>query len=194
MKVINYIKKSCLILLIMTVITGVIYPLAITAFAQVFVNDKANGSIIYENNKAVGSKYIGQNFTSLDRFWSRPSSTSDYPYNSMASSGSNKTPTGKEYEEILKERIIFIKKNHPNSNDKVPVDLVTSSASGVDPHISLEAARYQVDRVSKYSNVSKEEINKLIEENTENKFLGIFGEKKVNVLQLNLALDKLKNK
>lgn len=192
MKVISYIKRASLILLIMTVITGIIYPLAITTFAQVFVNDKANGSIIYENNKAVGSKYIGQNFTSLDRFWSRPSATSDYPYNSMASMGSNKTPTGKEYEKILKERIDFIKENHPNSNDKIPVDLVTASASGVDPHISLEAAKYQVDRVAKYSNISKDKINKLIDEYTEKKFLGIFGEEKVNVLELNLALDKLK--
>lgn len=194
MKVINYIKRASLILLVMTVITGVMYPLAITAFAQVFVNDKANGSVIYENNKAVGSKYIGQNFTSLDRFWSRPSATSDYPYNSMASAGSNKTPTGKEYEEVLKERIDFIKENHPNSNDKIPVDLVTASASGVDPHISLEAAKYQVDRVAKYSNVSKDKINKLIDEHTEKKFSGIFGEEKVNVVELNLALDKLKNK
>lgn len=194
MKLISYIKRASLIFIIMTVMTGIIYPLTVTAFAQVFVKDKSNGSIIYENNKAVGSKYIGQNFTALDRFWSRPSETGDSPYNSMASSGSNKTPTGKEYEAVLKERIDYIKENHPNTSDKIPVDLVTASASGVDPHISLAAAKYQVDRVAKHSNISKDKIDKLIEENTDNKFLGIFGEVKVNVLELNLALDKLQNK
>lgn len=192
MRLLSYIKKSGLILLVMTVMTGVIYPLTVTAFAQVFVNDKSNGSIIYEDGKAVGSKYIGQNFTSLDMFWSRPSTTKDYPYNSMASTGSNKTPTGGEYEAVLKERIAYIKENSPNKNDKIPVDLVTASASGVDPHISLEAARYQVDRVAKYSNIPKDKLNKLIEENTEKKVLGLFGEEKVNVLELNLALERLK--
>ncbi|MPM92761.1 Potassium-transporting ATPase KdpC subunit [bioreactor metagenome] len=192
MKVMSYVKRASLILLIMTVITGVVYPLAVTAFAQVFVNDKANGSIIYENNKAIGSKYIGQNFVSLDKFWSRPSATSDYPYNSMASAGSNKTPTGKEYEKILKERIDVIRANNPDKDTKIPVDLVTASASGLDPDISLEAAQYQIDRVSKYSNISKDKINNLIDKHTEKKFLGIFGEEKVNVLELNLDLEKLK--
>lgn len=192
MKVMSYVKRASLIILIMTVITGVVYPLAVTAFAQVFVNDKANGSIIYENNKAIGSKYIGQNFVSLDKFWSRPSATSDYPYNSMASAGSNKTPTGKEYEKILKERIDVIRANNPDKDTKIPVDLVTASASGLDPDISLEAAQYQIDRVSKYSNISKDKINNLIDKHTEKKFLGIFGEEKVNVLELNLDLEKLK--
>lgn len=192
MKVMSYVKRASLILLIMTVITGVVYPLAVTAFAQVFVNDKANGSIIYEDNKAIGSKYIGQNFVSLDKFWSRPSATSDYLYNSMASAGSNKTPTGKEYEKILKERIDVIRANNPDKDTKIPVDLVTASASGLDPDISLEAAQYQIDRVSKYSNISKDKINNLIDKHTEKKFLGIFGEEKVNVLELNLDLEKLK--
>lgn len=192
MKVMSYIKRASLILLIMTVITGVAYPLAVTAFAQIFVNNKANGSIIYEDNKPVGSKYIGQNFTSLDKFWPRPSSTSDYPYNSMASAGSNKTPAGKDYEKVLQERIDYIKANNPDKDTKIPVDLVTASASGLDPDISLEAAQYQIDRVSKYSNISKDKINNLIDKHTEKKFLGIFGEEKVNVLELNLNLDKLK--
>lgn len=192
MKLISYIKRASLILLIMTVITGVAYPLAVTAFAQVFVNHKANGSIIYEDNKPVGSKYIGQSFTSLDKFWSRPSATSDYPYNSMASVGSNKTPTGKDYEKVLQERIDYIKANNPDKDTEIPVDLVTASASGLDPHISIEAARYQVDRLSKRCNISKDIINNLIDKHTESKFLGIFGEEKVNVLELNLDLDKLK--
>jgi K+-transporting ATPase ATPase C chain len=193
MKAIEYIKKASLILLIMTVITGIIYPLSITAFSQVFVKDKANGSILYQNDKAVGSKYIGQNFTSPDKFWSRPSATVDYSYNGNGSAGSNKTPTGKEYEQILKERIDLIREYHNESNDKIPVDLVTASGSGLDPHISLEAANFQVKRVAKYSNISEDKLKELIKENCDTKFLGIFGEEKVNVLELNLAIDKIQN-
>lgn len=192
MKVTSYIKRASLILLIMTVITGVVYPLAITAFAQVFVNNKANGSVIYEGDKAVGAKYIGQNFNSLDRFWSRPSASGDYVYNSNASAGSNKVPTGDEYEKVLKERVDFIKKNNPDANEKIPVDLITASASGLDPDISLEGAKYQANRVAKNAGISKDKVNKLIEEHTQRKFMGIFGEEKVNVLELNLAIDKLK--
>ena len=188
----KYIKKSLLIFTILTVITGVIYPMTVTAFAQIFVNNKANGSIIEEDGKKLGSEYVGQNFTNPDYFWSRPSNSVDYPYNGVGSSGSNSSPTGKDFEKVIEERIKLYEKYDEDSNKKIPVDLITASASGLDPHISLNGAKYQVDRVAKYSNVSKDKLMKLIEKNTERKFVGIFGEDKVNALKLNIDLDKIK--
>lgn len=189
---INYIKKAGLIFIIMTVITGVIYPLAITAFAQVFVSDKANGSIITDkDNKEVGSKIIGQSFTDPGNFWSRPSAAGE-GYDGYMSAGTNKTPTGKEYENILNDRIELLRKYDPENTQKVPIDLITTSGSGLDPHISVSAAEYQVSRISKYTNIEEGTILKLIEKNADKPFMGIFGESKVNVLLLNIELDKLK--
>lgn len=188
----KYIKRASLILLIMTVITGIIYPLTITAFAQIFVPNKANGSIIEENDKMVGSKLIGQNFTDPKYFWSRPSETQDYPYNPLGSSGSNMSPTGEAFDKVLNERIKMYKKYDEKNTEKIPVDLVTASASGLDPDISVRGAKYQVDRVSKYSKVSKEKLLELIDKNTNCKLIGMFGEPTVNVLQLNLDLEKIK--
>lgn len=188
----KYIKKAGLILAIMTVITGVIYPLTVTAFAQIFVQDKANGSIIVENGKKVGSENIGQNFTIPELFWARPSITSEYPYNGVGSAGSNSSPTGKDFEKIIDERVDLYKRYDEGNNKKIPVDLVTASGSGLDPHISLSGAKYQVDRVFKYSKISKEKLLELIDKNTEKKFVDIFGEDKVNVLKLNLDLQKIK--
>lgn len=188
----KYIKKSLIIFTILTVITGIVYPLTITAFAQIFVQDKANGSIIEENGKNVGSEYIGQNFTDPDYFWSRPSMSSDYPYNGVGSAGSNSSPTGEDFENVIEERVELYKRYEETSDNKIPVDLVTASASGLDPHISLSGAKYQVDRVSKYSGVSKDKLLELIEKHTEKKVMGIFGEDKVNVLKLNLDLEKVK--
>lgn len=188
----KYIKKATLIFIVMTIITGVFYPIAITAFAQIFVNNKANGSIIEANNVKIGSEIIGQNFTDPAYFWSRPSMTSEYPYNGEYSSGSNISPTGADFERLINERVDLYKQYDNGSEEKIPVDLVTASASGLDPHISLQGAKYQVNRVSKYSNISKEDLLKAIDICTEGKFLGIFGEAKVNVLKLNLEIDKLK--
>ncbi|MEG2786870.1 MAG: potassium-transporting ATPase subunit KdpC [Romboutsia sp.] len=188
----KYIKKASLIFIIMTVITGIVYPLTVTAFAQIFVQNKSNGSIIEENGKKLGSENIGQNFTSPDYFWSRPSMTLEYPYNGLASAGSNSSPTGKDFEKTIDERIKLYKSYEENSDKQIPVDLVTASGSGLDPDISLSGAKYQVDRVSKYSEVPKDKILELIDKNTENKVIGIFGEAKVNVLKLNLDLDKIK--
>ncbi|MDB8805669.1 MULTISPECIES: potassium-transporting ATPase subunit KdpC [unclassified Romboutsia] len=188
----EYIKKASLIFIIMTVITGILYPVTVTAFAQIFVPYKANGSIIKEDGKSIGSEILGQNFTSPDYFWSRPSATSDYPYNGLSSAGSNMSPTGEDFEKVIDERVKLYKKYEENSDKKIPVDLVTASGSGLDPHISLKGAIYQVDRIAKYSKVSKEKLLELIDNNTEKKFMGIFGEDKVNVLNLNLDLEKIK--
>lgn len=188
----KYIKRASLIFIIMTVITGVIYPLTVTAFAQIFVPSKANGSIIEENNKKIGSKLIGQNFTNPGYFWSRPSETQSYPYNPLGSCGSNMSPTGEDFDKVLNERINLYKKYDEKNTQKIPVDLVTASASGLDPDISLRGARYQVDRVSKYSKVSREKLLEIIDKNTNSKVIGTFGEPTVNVLQLNLDLEKIK--
>ncbi|WP_250673574.1 potassium-transporting ATPase subunit KdpC [Paraclostridium ghonii] len=188
----KYIKRASLIFIIMTVITGVIYPLTVTAFAQIFVPSKANGSIIEENNKKIGCKLIGQNFTNPGYFWSRPSETQSYPYNPLGSSGSNMSPTGEDFDKVLNERINLYKKYDEKNTQKIPVDLVTASASGLDPDISLRGAKYQIDRVSKYSKVSREKLLKIIDKNTNSKVIGTFGEPTVNVLQLNLDLEKIK--
>lgn len=188
----KYIKKSVLILIIMTFITGILYPFTVTIFAQIFVPKQANGSIIELDGKSVGSEYVGQNFVSPDYFWSRPSMTLDYPYNGQKSSGSNNSPTGEDFRKVIDKRVKLYKKYSNSTNDKIPVDLLTASGSGLDPHISLRGAMYQVDRVAKYSKISKDKLIELIDKNTEKKIIGIFGEDKVNVLKLNLDLEKLK--
>lgn len=193
MKVISYIKKAGLIFVVMSVITGVIYPLGVTVFAQVFVKDKANGSIVTnEYGESIGSTLVGQSFIEPKHFWSRPSAAGD-GYDGYASAGTNKSPTGEEYQLMLDERIKLLKKYDPQNNKKIPVDLITSSGSGLDPHISVAAAKYQVYRVEKYSKIDSDTLLKLIEKHTDEPFMGILGESKVNVLNLNIDLDKLIN-
>jgi potassium-transporting ATPase KdpC subunit len=185
-------KRSILLLLVMTVLCGGIYTLAVTGVAQLIFPGQANGSIIRDGDKAIGSELIGQNFTDQKYFWGRPSATADYPYNALAGAGSNKAVTGDDATARVQERIDFLRAADPGNSAPVPVELVTASASGLDPDISPNAAKYQASRVARVRNISVDDINKLIIENTQGRFLWIFGEERVNVLKLNMALDKLK--
>jgi K+-transporting ATPase ATPase C chain len=171
-------------LLVMTLITGVAYPLLVTAFAQVLFPDQANGSLLLQDKKVVGSSLIGQPFSDPKYFRGRPSATSPMPYNGAASSGSNQGPTNPALHDAVKERITALGGHKP-----VPADLVTASGSGLDPHISPAAAEYQVARVSKARGVPQDKVRALVAQHTEGRQLGILGEPRVNVLRLNLALD-----
>src|SRR6266850_3148800 len=178
-------RPAALAFVVLTLITGIAYPLIVTAFAQLFPN-KATGSVIEVNGKAVGSELIGQPFSDPKYFWSRPSATSPQPYNGAASSGSNLGPTNKALREAVAERLKQFEQR------PVPVDLVTASASGLDPHISPEAAQFQVSRVARARGLPEEAVNQLVSLHTEGRTFGVLGEPRVNVLKLNLALDALK--
>lgn len=173
-------------LVVLTVITGVAYPLLVTGIAQVAFSDKANGSLIEKDGKVLGSRLIGQPFSDPKYFWGRPSATSPMPYNGVASSGSNQGPTNPALAQAVKERTAKFEKT------PVPADLVTASGSGLDPHISPAAAEYQVARVAKARNLSEDRVRGLMARHTQGRQLGILGEPLVNVLELNLALDTLK--
>jgi len=178
-------RPAALAFLVLTLITGIVYPLIVTAFAQLFPN-KAAGSVIEVNGRAVGSELIGQPFSDPKYFWSRPSATSPQPYNGAASSGSNRGPTNKALAEAVAERLKQFEQK------PVPVDLVTASASGLDPHISPEAAEFQVSRVARARGLTQAAVNQLVSLHTEGRTFGVLGEPRVNVLKLNLALDALK--
>ena len=184
-------RPAALAFLVLTFLTGIIYPLIVTAFAQLF-QDKATGSVIVVNGKAVGSELIGQPFSDPKYFWSRPSATSPQPYNGASSSGSNLGPTNKALAEAVADRIKALRDADPVNKAPVPADLVTASASGLDPHISPQAAQYQVSRVAKARGMEEGKIRSLVEHYTEPRTLGVLGEPRVNVLRLNLALDALK--
>jgi K+-transporting ATPase ATPase C chain len=171
-------------LVVMTVVTGVAYPLIVTGIAQVAFKEQANGSLIIQNEKVVGSSLIGQPFSDAKYFWGRPSATSPMPYNGAASSGSNQGPTNPALKEAVEGRI----KDH-GGKTPVPADLVTASGSGLDPHISPAAAEYQVARVAKARNIPEQRLRELVAQHTEGRQLGILGEPRVHVLRLNLALD-----
>ena len=184
--------QSIRALIVFTVITGIAYPLIVTGIAQVAFKDKANGSLILQNNKVVGSSLIGQPFSDPKYFWSRPSATSPMPYNGAASSGSNQGPTNPALKEAVEGRIKALRDAGTDSSKPVPVDLVTASGSGLDPHISPAAAEYQIARVAKVRSLPEQKVRELVEKHTEGRQLGILGEPTVNVLPLNLALDALK--
>ena len=187
----NYFKPAVLLLLLLTLLTGVIYPLVVTAFAQLFYADKANGSLIVDTKgQAVGSTLIGQSFTQAKYFWGRASATSPYPYNAAASSGSNLGPTNPALMDTVNARVKTLQASEPSNKAAVPVDLVTASASGLDPHISLAAADYQIKRVAKARNMDENKLRELVNAQTETRQWFIFGEPRINVLQLNLALDQ----
>jgi K+-transporting ATPase ATPase C chain len=183
--------QSILMLLVMTVVTGVLYPLAITLAAQTVFPNQANGSLIKANGKVIGSALLGQKFSQDKYFLGRPSATGSYPYNAAGSGGSNLGPTNEDLIKQMKERCAnFEKTNHGTA--KIPIDLITSSASGLDPHISLEAAEYQVQRVANARNIDVSEIRNLVAKQREPRQWLFFGEPRVNVLKLNLALDEIK--
>lgn len=185
-------KPAVLMLLLLTLLTGVIYPALVTVFAQVFYADKANGSLIKDQQgNPLGSQLIGQPFSDPKYFWGRASSTSPYSYNASASSGSNLGPTNPVLFDAVKTRINALQAFEPDIKTPVPVDLITASGSGLDPHISLAAADYQVNRITKTRNISSEKLQDLVQSHTEGRQWGVFGEPRVNVLALNLALDAI---
>lgn len=175
----------------LTLITGVVYPLVVTGVSQVVFTDAANGSLIEQNGKVIGSELIGQTFTTEQYFWSRPSATGPEPYNAGASSGSNLGPLNPALHDAVKGRVEAMRTTHPDQTGLVPVDLVTASGSGLDPHISPAAAYYQAGRVARVRGLPVETVKSLIARNTEGRTFGVLGEPTVNVLELNLALDEL---
>jgi len=175
--------------LVMTVLTGIVYPLLVTAVAQAAFSHKANGSLIQQNGNVLGSSLVGQSFTNPKFFWGRPSATSPNPYNAASSSGSNLGPTNPELIKLIQERITQLKEADPGNDRPVPTDLVTASASGLDPHISVAAAEYQIARIARLRNLPEAEVRDFVREHTVQPSLGFFGEPVVNVLELNLALD-----
>lgn len=181
---------SLRVLLLMTVLTGVAYPLAVTGVSKVLFPHQAGGSLMREGERVVGSELIGQPFSSPEYFWGRLSATSRMPYDAAASSGSNYGPLNPELRKAIEGRIATLKA-HPVPEGPIPVDLVTASASGLDPHISPAAAEYQIRRVAAARAISEEQVRKVVQENSEGRFPGILGEPRVNVLRTNLALDRL---
>jgi K+-transporting ATPase ATPase C chain len=188
----KHILPALLLLIVFTVLTGLIYPLFITGIAQVAFRGAANGSLIVRDGKVLGSRLIGQAFTAPKYFWSRPSATGPGPYNAASSSGSNLGPTNPDLEKAVKERIAKLRESDPANPAPIPVDLVTASASGLDPHISMAAANWQVARVAKVRGLAADQVRKLVDQFTARRQFGILGEPGVNVLQLNLALDTLR--
>jgi K+-transporting ATPase ATPase C chain len=182
----NQLRPALTLLALLTIITGVIYPLTVTGIAQVIFPHQANGSLIVIDSKTYGSKLIGQQFDDPIYFWGRPSATG---YSAAASSGSNLGPMNPSLEEAVQARIEALHAADPNNPLPIPVDLVTASASGLDPHISVASALYQVSRVASARGLSEAEVTSLVEKYTEGRQFGIFGEPRVNVLSLNLALD-----
>ena len=176
-------------LFVFTILTGVLYPLVVTGIAQLIFPGQANGSLILKDSKAVGSSLIGQPFDDPKYFWGRLSATSPFPYNSASSSGSNLAETNPDLVKNAQGRIDALKTADLRAEKQVPVDLTTSSASGLDPHISPAAAEYQVQRVVKSRNMDEAKVRALVVQYTENRQFGILGEPRVNVLKLNLALD-----
>ena len=182
-------RPALMVLAVLTLITGLLYPLAITGIAQVLFPRQANGSLILIDGKPVGSSLIGQPFDAPKYFWGRPSATSPFPYNAAASSGSNLGPTNDALIKAVQARIDAFKAVDPDNSLPLPVDLVTASGSGLDPHISPASAEYQMRRVARIRGMEEAAVRQLVSQHTEGRQLGILGEPRVNVLALNLALD-----
>ncbi len=186
------IRPALVLFLVMTLITGVIYPFVVTGLAQVLFPGQANGSVIVREGHAVGSSLVGQPFSAAAYFWSRPSATTPQPYNGIGSTGSNLGPLNSALTDAVKTRISALRSADPNNRAPVPVDLVTASASGLDPDISLAAAYYQAPRVARARGRQLEAVRSIIAAHAHGRVLGLFGDPRVNVLELNLALDDLK--
>lgn len=184
-------KPSLLMLLALTLITGVAYPLLVTGLAQLFFSKEAHGSLLYQDGKLIGSELLGQPFDDPKYFWSRPSATAPFAYNAAASSGSNLGPTNAALLAAVAARVQALRQADPNNNQPISVDLVTASGSGLDPHISPAAAFYQVARVARARNLDEAFVRQLVEKNIEGRQFGFLGEPRVNVLRLNLVLARL---
>jgi K+-transporting ATPase ATPase C chain len=185
-------RPAIVLFLIMTVLTGFIYPLAVTGLAQVLFHDQAAGSLVIKDGKPVGSRVIGQSFSDPKYFWSRPSATAPQPYNGLASGGSNLGPLNPALTDAIKSRIDALKAVDPTNTAPIPVDLVTASGSGLDPDISIAAANYQAARVAKIRGLDPVKVRALIAAHARGRLFGLVGEPHINVLELNLALDALK--
>lgn len=185
----NLIRPAVSLFVVLTVTTGILYPLIVTGIAKVAFPDAANGSLIVKGGKPVGSRLIGQNFSDPKYFWGRPSATSPMAYNASASGGSNQGPLNPALSEAVKGRIEALKAADPGNTRTVPADLVSASASGLDPQISPAAADYQVDRVARARHLDPAVVKAMVARYTEERQWGIFGEPRINVLELNLALD-----
>ncbi|MFG6416551.1 potassium-transporting ATPase subunit KdpC [Roseateles sp. DC23W] len=182
-------RPALTLFLLLSLLTGLAYPLLVTGIAQSVFPQQANGSLVMRDGKAVGSALIGQGFSEPGHFWSRPSATAPMPYNAANSAGSNVAPTAPALTDAVTARIAALRAADPGNTAPVPVDLVTTSASGLDPHISRAAADYQVARVARARGLTVAAVQTLVERHTEGRWLGFLGEPRVQVLQLNLALD-----
>jgi len=185
-------RAAAVLFLILSIVTGIAYPLIVTGVAQVVFPAKANGSFIQQGGKPVGSELIGQTFADAKHFWNRASATSPYPYNASASSGSNQGPLNPALADAVTGRVNALRDADPGNTAPVPADLVTASASGLDPHISPAAAEYQVARVARARGLDAQKVRTLVTQATEERQFGFLGEPRVNVLRLNLALDDLR--
>src|SRR5450830_1154628 len=184
-------RPALVLFFVLTLVTGIVYPLVVTGIAQSLFPAQAGGSVILRDGKPVGSSLIGQNFSDPKHFWGRPSATSPMAYNATSSSGSNQVPLNPALTDAVKGRIEALRAADPGNTTPVPVDLVTASASGLDPHISPAAARFQVARVAKARGLPTDKVLSLVEQQTETPLLPFLGESQVNVLRLNLALEAL---
>ena len=186
----SHLRAALVSLVVLTGVTGVVYPVVVTAIAQLVFPYQANGSLIVKDGKVVGSTLIGQPFDDPKYFWGRPSATSPFGYNAASSSGSNLSPTNPALVKSVQERVDALRAADPGNTAPMPVDLVTASASGLDPHISPAAALYQVNRVAKARKLDPAVVRDLVGRHTEGRQLGFLGEPRVNVLALNLALER----
>ena len=186
----THVRPTLIVLIVLTVVTGVIYPVIVTVIAQAVFPHQANGSLIVRDGKVVGSTLIGQPFDDPKYFWGRPSATSPFPYNAASSSGSNLSPTNPALVKSVQERVDALRAADPGNTLPVPVDLVTASGSGLDPHISPAAALYQVNRVAKARKLEPAVVRDVVERHIEGRQWGFLGEARVNVLALNLDLDR----
>ena len=182
-------RPTLVIFVLLSALTGLLYPLAVTGAAQALFPAQAEGSLVLRGGKPVGSSLIGQNFSDPAHFWGRPSATAPMPYNAGASSGSNQGPLNPALADAVKSRVEALRAADPGNAQPVPIDLVTASASGLDPHISPAAAHYQAARVARLRKLPADRVEALIEDHTEGPLLGLLGEARVNVLALTLALD-----
>ncbi|MFM0139826.1 potassium-transporting ATPase subunit KdpC [Caballeronia grimmiae] len=188
----NFLRPLLVLFVALTVVTGLIYPAVVTAISQAAFSRQANGSLIERDGKAVGSEIIGQQFDAPQYFWGRLSATTPNPYNAGSSSGSNLGPTNPALVDEVKGRLAALHDADPGNDAPVPVDLVTSSASGLDPEISPAAAAYQIARVAKARGMTVQQVEALVAQATAGRQFGVLGEPRVNVLKLNLALDAAK--
>jgi K+-transporting ATPase ATPase C chain len=185
-------RPAASLFVLLSAVTGIGYPLAVTGIARLVFPEAAAGSLLQKDGKPVGSRLIGQHFTDPAYFWGRPSATRPQPYNAAASGGSNLGPLNPALSQTVRERIAVLRAADPANEQPIPADLVTASASGLDPHISPQAAAYQVGRVAQRRHLAAAEVAALVAQHTEGRQWGVFGQPRVNVLQLNLALDALR--